>query len=197
MNPIPFSARRPDPRAGFAAVEFALLVPFLLILFIGTAEAVSYLRAWYRLEHAAGSTANAGARVEVLNTGAVSGLFEAARAIADPYAAWTTGAATPRARTVISAVTNPTNGNVVAWTCSRGDPSLAVQVAGSASIPAGLIVPRGQSILIVEIVNDTAPWLIMSGRRFFGTAGPRPLRAYAIARPRAAEVGTLSGGCPL
>ncbi|WP_426955194.1 TadE/TadG family type IV pilus assembly protein [Muricoccus radiodurans] len=197
MSPIPPTrAGRRGIRSGSAAVEFALLLPFLLILFVATAEAVGYLRTWYRLEQAASSAASAASRLEVMNTTAVSGLFEAARAVADPYIAWNTGPSMTAARTVISAISSPSGSNVVAWTCSRGDAGLAPRVAGTASIPGGFVLPTGESVVVVEIVNDTAPWMVMAGTAFFGTAGPRPLRAYAIARPRATEAGTLTGGCP-
>lgn len=196
MSHIRKASRFGGDRRGVAAVEFAIVLPALLVLFIATSEAVTYFRTWYRLEQAAGSAAAAGSRIQTLNTSAVSGVFEAARTVADPYAAWNTSATLTRARTVVSAVSNPTNGNVVAWTCSRGDATLATTVAGSAVLPAGFTVPVGQTVLVVEIVNNTAPWIVMAGADFFGTAGPRPLHAYAIVRPRAVELTTLSGGCP-
>lgn len=165
-------------------------------MFVATAEAVSYLRVWYRLEQAAASAAQAASRVEVLNTSAVSGLFEAARAVAEPYTAWNTSTTGARARTVISAISNPTNGNVLSWSCSRGDSTLSPNVAGRAALPAGFNVPRGQSVVVVEIINATSPWRLMAHPIFFGSQGPSPMRAYAIVRPRAAELSALTGGCP-
>jgi Flp pilus assembly protein TadG len=186
-------------RAGMAAVEFALIAPMLLALFIATAEVVSYLRTWNRIEQAATSAAQAGSRVEVLNREAVAGLFETAQAVADPNIAWTAANASAnavRARTVISVVSNPNSGNVVSWTCSRGDSTLPTSVAGAAALPANFTIPRGQSVLVVEIVNSTKPWLIMAGSFFFGTSGTPEIRAYSVVRPRSAELASLSGGCP-
>lgn len=195
MNPFRRISRALG-RAGVAALEFGLILPVLVVMFIATAEAVSYLRVWYRLEQAAASAAQAASRTEVLNSAAVAGFFEAARSVADPYTAWNTGASGARARTVISAVSNPTNGNVLAWSCSRGDSTLTPNVAGRANLPTGFSVPRGQSVLVVEIINATSPWRIMASPLFFGSEGPAPLRTYAIVRPRAAELSTLTGGCP-
>jgi Flp pilus assembly protein TadG len=177
-------------------VEFALLAPLLIVLFVATAEAVSYLRAWNRIELAATSAAQAGSRAEVLNRDAVAGLFATAQAVADPNLAWTTTAGTVRARTVISVVSNPTNGNVVSWSCSRGDGTLTPRVAGTGTLPASFTIPRGQSVLIVEIINTTRPWLVMAGPLFFGSAGPPNIRAYTVARPRSTELSNLNGGCP-
>jgi Flp pilus assembly protein TadG len=177
-------------------VEFALIAPIMIVLFVATAEAVTYLRAWNRIEQAATSAAQAGSRVEVLNRDAVAGLFATAQAVADPNVAWTTTATAVRARTVISVVSNPTSGNVVSWSCSRGDGNLAPRVAGTGTLPASFTIPRGQSVLVVEIINTTRPWLLMAAPIFFGTAGPPNIRAYTVVRPRSAELSSLTGGCP-
>lgn len=168
----------------------------LIVLFVATAEAVTYLRMWNRIEQAATSAAQAGSRMEILNRSAVDGLFATAQAVADPYQAWTTTPSLARARTVISVVSNPTNGNVVSWSCSRGDTTLSTRVAGNAALPASFTVPRGQSVLVVEIVNTTVPWKIMAASMFFGTSGPPNVRAYTVVRPRSTELTTLTGGCP-
>ncbi len=199
MNPIRAERRGRAvgrSRTGNATVEFALIAPVLLVLFIATAEAVNYLRLWYRIEQAATSAAQAGSRLEVLNRNAVEGLFATAQAVADPFPAWNVTPTQVRARTVISVVSNPQNGNEVAWTCSRGDTTLAARVAGTSNLPASFTVPPGQSVLVVEIVNTGVPWLIMAAPIFFGTRGPPNIRAYTVVRPRSAELRSLTGGCP-
>jgi Flp pilus assembly protein TadG len=203
MNPLPAELRRRSGprrshwRAGNAAVEFALIAPLLITLFVATAEAVTYLRMWSRIEQAATSAAQAGSRVEVLDRNAVEGLFATAQVVADPYQAWTVTPSLIRARTVISVVSNPTSGNTVSWSCSRGDTTLTTRVAGAAgTLPASFTVPRGQSVLVVEIVNTSVPWLIMAAPIFFGTSGPPGVRAYTVVRPRSTELTNLTGGCP-
>ncbi len=52
--------RRTDPRSGVAAVEFALLLPFLIVMFVATAEVVLHIRIWFRLERTAAEVTNAG-----------------------------------------------------------------------------------------------------------------------------------------
>lgn len=187
-------------RAGLAAVEFALLAPLLIVLFVATVEAVSYLRAWNRIEQAATSAAQAGSRIEVLNRDAVAGLFATAQAVADPNLAWTTDNSTSntavRARTVISVFSNLGSGNVPSWSCSRGA-NLTPRVAENATLPASFTIPRGQSVLVVEIINTTQPWLVMAASIFFGTRGPPEISAYAVVRPRSAELSSSPvGGCP-
>lgn len=189
--------RRTGARSGLAALEFGLLAPVILVLAIGTTEAVGFLRTWFRIEQATAATVSAASRLESINTAAVAGLFEVAKAVAEPYRAWNSIPPDARARTVISVVSNPTTGNqVVAWSCSRGDSTLVARVAGTATLPANFAVPEGQSVLVVEIINATPPWRIMSAAVFLGAVGPTPLRAHAIHRPRSTELVTLSGGCP-
>ncbi len=189
--------RRRGARAGTAALEFALHLPVALVLFLATFEAVTYLRTWYRIEQAAASAASAASRIEVLNRDAVAGVFEAARTVAAPHAAWSARSGpSARARTVVSVVTNRANANAIAWTCSRGDANLTPSVAGLTELPAGFAVPPGQSVLVVEIINTTSPWRLLSDASLFGTTGPSPMRAHAIVRSRGPEFATLTGGCP-
>ena len=190
--------RRTDPRGGVAAVEFALLLPFLIVMFVATAEVVLHIRTWFRLERTAAEVTNAGTQAEALTPADVAGLFNAAKAIAAPVLAWSTDAGTPRARTVIGVVSGTAGGNVVSWYCSRGDAGLTNLIAGRATLPNGFQVPNGQSVMVTEIINSTTPWSVMAaaGPVFFGTAGPGPIRTYAIMRPRQAQLTSIGGACP-
>jgi Flp pilus assembly protein TadG len=188
--------RRADPRRGAAAVEFALLVPLLVLLFGATAEIVIHIRTWFRLERTAAEMANVASQFDALATADLAGLFDAAKAIAAPVLAWSNGTGTGHARTVIGVVSGIAGGNSLAWSCSRGDTGLATQVAGKATLPNGFVVPSGQSVLVVEVINAVTPWSIMAAPIFFGTTGPGPVRTYAIVRPRTASLTSISGACP-
>ena len=190
--------RQVSARSGVAAVEFALLLPLLIVLFVATAEIVLHIRTWFRLERTAAEVSNAGTQAEALTTNDVAGLFDAARAIAAPVLAWSNGTGTVRARTIIGVVSGTAAGNVVSWTCSRGDAGLANLIAGRPALPNGFLVPAGQSVLVTEVVNSATPWSIMSAAApvFFGNVGPGPVRTYAIMRPRQALLTSIGGACP-
>jgi TadE-like protein len=190
--------RQADPRRGTAAVEFVILVPLLIILFAATAEIVLHIRTWFRLERTAAEVANVASQAEALTTADIAGLFDAAKAVAAPVLAWSNGTGTGRARTVISVVSGSSGGNSVAWTCSRGDAGLTAEIAGRAALPAGFLVPPGQSVVVVEVINLVTPWSIMAKAPpvFFGTIGPGPVRSHAILRPRQAPLTSISGACP-
>lgn len=190
--------RRTDPRSGVAAVEFAILLPLLILLFVATAELVLHIRTWFRLERTAAEVTNAASQAGALTASDVAGLFDAAQAIAAPVLAWSSSAGLPRARTIIGVVSGTAAGNVVSWSCSRGDAGLANLVAGKAALPNGFQVPAGQSVLVTEVINSATPWSIMSAAApvFFGRVGPGPIRTYAIMRPRQAELTSIGGACP-
>ena len=177
-------------------MEFALLVPLLILLFGATAEIVVHIRTWFRLERTAAEVANVASQFDALATADVAGLFDAAKAIAAPVTAWSDGTSTGRARTLIGVVSGTAGGNSLAWSCSRGDSGLVNLVAGKAALPNGFVVPNGQSVLVVEVVNAATPWSIMAAPMFFGTVGPGPIRTYAIVRPRTAALSTIAGACP-
>lgn len=189
---------RNDPRRGTAAVEFALLAPLLIILFVATAEIVLHMRVVFRLERTAAEVANVASQAESLTPADVEGLFQAARAIAAPVLAWSGAGTTGRARTLIGVVSGTAGGNSVSWSCSRGDAGLENLVAGKAALPNGFVVPSGQSVLVVEVINAATPWFIMANAPpvFFGTPGPGPVRSYAILRPRQALLTSIGGACP-
>jgi Flp pilus assembly protein TadG len=188
--------RRADPRRGAAAVEFALLVPLLILLFGATAEIVIHIRTWFRLERTAAEVANVASQYDALAPADIAGLFDAAKAIAAPVLAWSDGTGSGRARILIGVVSGTAAGNSLAWSCSRGDAGLTNLVAGKAALPNGFVVPGGQSVLVVEVINAATPWSIMAAPIFFGTAGPGPVRTYAIVRPRTAALTSIGGACP-
>lgn len=195
--------RRDDGRAGIASLEFALMLPALLVLLVGVAEALLYMRTWYRLDRTAMEIANITSQYETIATANISQLFDAANSIASPIMANSaTGNASSRARTLISVVRNTGSGNSVAWSCSRGDATLPATVAGRTTLPNSLVVPNGQTLVVVEVINGTRPWQTLvrlaSITSFLGftVPDPGPIRTFALVRPRTGTLATLTGNCP-
>jgi Flp pilus assembly protein TadG len=193
--------RKTDPRRGAAAVEFALVLPMLLVLFVGTAEVMLYLRAAFRLERVAAEVANAGTQLDAVTRAEVQGLFDAANLVAQPLRAWTTPGdppIAPRARTFISVVSGSPSGNSVAWSCARGDADRSARIvvnATTATLPNGFQVPPGQTVMVVEVVSTIRSWFLFQA--LFGVAGPPEIRTHAIMRPRQAQLSSLPAGeCP-
>ena len=179
-----------------AALEFALLLPFLMVVLIGTTESVTYLRSWYRLDRTAAEVANLASQYEQLDAPTVSLLFDAAGSIAAPRRAFNASGSEERARTVISVVRGSGTANAVAWSCSRGDTALTPTIAGSTTLPNGFIVPSGQTVLVVEVINSTRPWVLLSGFTDMVLPDPGPIRTHSIVRPRQGQLTSIGGACP-
>lgn len=70
---------------GVAAVEFAMLVPFLLLLFIGVTEATIALNNNQKVSQVASSVADLVAQAETISNADVTDIMRAAREIMAPY----------------------------------------------------------------------------------------------------------------
>ena len=179
-----------------AALEFALILPVLMVVLIGTVEAVTYLRSWYRLDRTAAEVANLASQYEQLDPATVGLLFDAAGSIAAPRLAFNATGVTERARTVIAVVRGTGTANALAWSCSRGDATLSANVAGTTTLPNGFIVPSGQTVLVVELINSTRPWQLLGAFTDMVLPDPGPIRTHAIVRPRQGQLTSIGGACP-
>ena len=77
--------RLTSDRRGVAAVEFALLLPFLLILLIGMSETVTALNTDRKVSQVASSAADLVAQAETISTGEIADIMLAAKQIMLPY----------------------------------------------------------------------------------------------------------------
>ncbi|WP_083812187.1 TadE/TadG family type IV pilus assembly protein [Polymorphum gilvum] len=72
-------------RRGVAAVEFALILPFLLVLMIGIAETTTGLNYKRKISQIASSLADLVAQTEKVNSSEMSDIIKATEAIMEPY----------------------------------------------------------------------------------------------------------------
>jgi len=187
--------RRPDRlgRRGGAAVEFGLIAPALLLLFVSVAEAVAYMRTWFRVDRVAAETVNVATQFDALTCSDISGLFDAAQTIAGTLNV-TRANPLPGAggRTILSAIGGQNGANTLLWQESRGDAEFASQLGTAATLPDRFIVPTGQTVLVVEAITGDRPWVFGASPAVLMTP-PGPARAIAIMRPRTAQLSTPPG----
>jgi len=145
MNPRVTTGRRFRPfarfagdRSGVSAVEFALLLPVMVALYLGSVEVSTGISIQRKVTLTAGAVANLTAQATNLVTADVTNIMNASTAILAPY---TTAAATI---TVSCLVIDASGKTKVAWSANQGSAPRAV---GSAvTIPAALAVPSTQII---------------------------------------------------
>ncbi|MYZ48679.1 TadE/TadG family type IV pilus assembly protein [Propylenella binzhouense] len=132
-------ARRQD---GVAAVEFALVAPVMILLWIGGVEVTQALSVDRKVTDLASSTGDLVARWKTLTYADVENIFDIAEGVMYPY----DGSA---ADMVITAVDVDSKGNAtVAWSRARGSHAAYDKSKNvTAQIDANLRVPNSQIIM--------------------------------------------------
>lgn len=151
-------------RSGVAAVEFALLAPFLILLFLGFAETYLYARSVAAMERTAFSLADLVARRSLVcqaksssDPNSVNTYLTAAKLIAEPLSLETNGMVI-----LTAAVKTGAAGAVVAWQVTSGYTLKGVSSAvgkpgGPAALAGGITLGAdGDTAIVAEVfyLND-------------------------------------------
>jgi Flp pilus assembly protein TadG len=131
-------ARFAGDRRGVSAVEFALLLPVMIALYLGGTEISSGVSIQRKVTLTAGTVANLTAQATTLVTGDVTNILNASSAILAPYS--TTGATV----TVSCIGIDSTGKAKVDWSVTMGGTARAT--GSSITIPTALAVPSTQLI---------------------------------------------------
>ncbi len=129
-------------RRGVSAIEFALIAPFLIVLYTGMAELSQGMSAQRRVSHAASAVGDIITQSDTITATNVDDVLNAATTIMKPFAATSL-------KLRITSVTADSNGNPKSeW--SRGKNGLTAYTNGTAvSIPTGLL-SAGDNLLVAE-----------------------------------------------
>lgn len=199
MNPIR-RLRRPrrwqrlgSSTRGTVALEFALVVPTVLLLLTGGADIVQWLRAWFRVERAASEVATVASQFQALTRNDITMLFNAGQQIAGTISV--SGTAGGQVMSLVSSNGDGT-GNLVTWQCRQGAFASRVgATGGAAALPAGFLVPQGQTVLVSEAFTRRTPWILSAG--FIAPAATDVIYSYTVVRPRSAQLSSPPTlGCP-
>lgn len=159
-------------RRGMSAVEFAVIAPVLILLYVGAAEIGNLLTIYRRTATVAATAADLTAQVKAVTTEDLKDVAAASSSIMTPYPA------EPLKIVLSSVVADQNNNGKVAW-------SYANKGAGRATnspyaVPAGLTEP-GSSVILAEITYDFTP---LVGLTSFFSPGSFQLKRSFYARPR-------------
>lgn len=170
---------------GLAGVEFGIVLPFLVILFLGTVEIGRFVYLNMKLQNAAGNVADIVSRPETVAASDLSSLFTAAPVMLRPFEA---GA---NLRIFVSGVIVPDQDDPpeVNWQADGGGSlsttSAVGQVGEVAAIPGGLAYHGGEAVIVAEVVYDYEPWLLQF-------AGGGEIRKSAYFRPRRGTLASIN-----
>lgn len=132
-------------KKGAAAVEFALIVPILIVLYLGVVELSLALSLERKVVLTTSAIADLVAQADEVDLGELQDIVAASSAILAPF-----DAARMAAR--ISSVTMQVNGKIeVGW--SDGFNLQPLSVGEAVTLPDGLLSPS-QSVIMVEVIYD-------------------------------------------
>lgn len=161
-------------RDGMAAVEFALIVPLLLMLLVGTVEFSQALTVDRRVTQIASSTADLVSRNKEISTSEVAGIMQIVGHLMRPYDP-------SRLRvTLLNVIANLDDeaDTTVCWSYEHNGGSGSYADGAAYPLPAGLVEP-GSSAIVAEVTYDYQP-IIFS--YFIKTAFP--LKETLYVKPR-------------
>lgn len=155
MNSLACFCRRPralarfaGDRRGVSAVEFALLAPLMVGLYLGGVEVSQSIGIDRKVTLTAGAIANLSAQVSTISNADMTNIMNAATAIMAPYS-------TSTLKITVSCLTIDANGKVtVSWSDTQNGTARAV--GSVVTIPAALAVPNS-SLLFSEVSYSYTP----------------------------------------
>lgn len=162
---------------GTSAIEFALLLPVFITLYLGTMETSDLLIADRKVTTLASTVGDLVAQDTVITDDEIGDVFEAATAVLAPYDA-------NNVTIVVSSVVGDANGvGRVAWSDGFNAPPRAID--STPNLPPNLI-QAGSSIILTEVSyryeSLTSAWMTDAGFTLADAFYLRPRRTAQVVR---------------
>jgi len=155
MNPLALFRRRwralarfAGDRRGVSAVEFALLAPLMIGLYLGGVEISQGVGIYRKVTLTAGALANLSSQATTISNADMTNILDAGTAIIAPYS-------TTTLKITVSCLTIDANGKAtVSWSDTRN--GTARTVGSVVTIPSALAVPNS-SLVFSEVSYEYQP----------------------------------------
>jgi len=187
-------ARCKDKRseAGIAYVEFALILPVLIALFMGSVEVTRYILVTQKTQKVAMTVADVVAQAQTISTADLANIVLAGSQIMQPYTFGASG------YIIISSVTQTgtqtaSNPPKISWQYTGGGsmnpaPASRIGVTGGAAIlPNNIPLNSGDNIIVTEVYYNYTPLLVTNG-----IVGNNLIYQTGLYKPRLASLSALS-----
>lgn len=162
---------------GVAATEFALLLPVLLALVLGSYELSRFIILNQKLDHVAYTTADVIAQETSITVAQINDTMSAAAEMMDPYGFGADGIVI-----VSSVYQDPVDGPTVLWQVSGGGTYARASAIGDegepAVLPEGFTLNDTDNVIVAEVFYNYVPTLT---EEYFGS---RENYKFAIFKPR-------------
>jgi Flp pilus assembly protein TadG len=172
----PFLSQLAAARDGVAAVEFALLAPILILVYIGMADVTEAYMAQRRAQHLASTIADLTAQASSVSSSNLNDYFTIGNLAMAPFP---TAALSQR----ITSITADSNGVAhVDWSQATGGMT-ALTTGSTIKVPANLLA-AGQSIIEADVTytySNKVAWVLPTALTFSQTAYLKPRQSLAVA----------------
>ncbi len=159
---------------GVSAVEFALILPVMITMYIGAVEFSHALTVDRRVTAVASAASDLAAQTEEVSSNSVLDIFTAATSIMTPYSV------APISIVLTSVVADEDNTTTVDWSCAQnGAPH---STGSSFTLPDGLTQPFS-SVIAAEVSYDYQPPIgryMVGGINMTETFYLRPRRSLTV-----------------
>jgi Flp pilus assembly protein TadG len=176
---------------GVAAIEFALILPVLVLLTLGCFEVPSYVLLWQRLERTASGISDLVAQAdEPMTDQQMVDIFSAGKIMMQPYNIITNGSM------VVTSINNPTGGNLgLTWRRACGALNNVGNMGGTVpgnvtvggtGLPAPLSPAKDNEVLVTEVYFRYTPvfkTFIYTGSTLYAVAFTRPRNHNLMSSP--------------
>jgi len=159
-------------RRGASAIEFAMVVPVLVLMYVGSVEMGNLITLHRRASAVAATAADLTAQVKQVTNADVQDVFAASGSILTPYPA------TPLKIVLSSVVADQNNNGKVAWSCANRGSGRAKN--SGYAVPAGL-TQADSSVIVSEITYSFTP---LVGMTTFFSPGSFDIKRTFYSRPR-------------
>lgn len=169
---------------GVSAIEFALIVPALILLYVGAVEIGNALTIYRRTSQVASSAADLTAQVKKVNKSDIRDIQAAAGSILTPYST------DPLEIVLSSIVADKNNNGKVDWSCSNKGGARAK--GSSYPVPVGLTEPNS-SVIVAEITYSFTPLVGLTN--VFSPGSFEMTRTFYTRPRRSLTVEKTDNGC--
>ena len=195
MNHSHRTDRSVELQRGVAAIEFALVAPFFILLMLGAADLTFFMRVKMRLEATANQVTLVVTQYENLYDSDFTGTFNIFNT-AQTIAGTTPVTGLLGATIVTGIVTDSQDRQTIAWQkrSSQATPvSLFGTVVGSAPVlPNNYLLPANGTLIAVEVFTPATPWVFSAS--VMGGGVTTTLRSYTLYQPRLGSLATVNTG---
>jgi Flp pilus assembly protein TadG len=171
-------------RRGVSAIEFAMIAPVLILLYVGAVETSNALTIYRRTAQIAATAADLTAQVKQVSAADLKDIVAASGSILTPYST------TPLKVVLSSVVADQNNNGKVDWSCANKGSGRAK--SSSYPVPTGLTEPNS-SVIVAEVTYSFSPLL---GLTTVFSPGSFDMKRTFYARPRRSlTVAKTDSGC--